>query len=992
MKKLIGLILPLAMLLLSAPEAFAQSGTQRTGKVLDANGEAVIGASVLVRGTSTGTVTDADGKFSIDVADGKLLIISSIGYQDVEIKVDQRADYQVVMEEDVDYLEETVVIGYGTVKKKDLTGAVGSIAPASFKAQPVQNVSEMIRGNAPGVTVKENGDGMTKIRIRGANSLNGDNEPLYIVDGVPMGTYSPSDVESIEILKDASATAIYGSRGANGVVVVTTKRGKTGGPHVEVSANVSAAMYPKYYDLLSGPEFKTFYKEYFGKTLTGTGDTDWQRSITQTGVRQNYTANVSGGTDKVKYHVGGTVLSNTGLIKNSDDQSYRVRSNVDFKIGRKVSGKIDVSAQRDKKHWGAATGKSPMLTALVWNPAAPLYDENGNMTVSDPDGITGFVSPYYSTMNGNNNRYTTNITVNTFLAWDIIDGLQLSVQPSFNTTFKEERNFNGKGVTESTASDSKAIRTTRSIDTWNVTTLLNYNKTFGQNHNFGAMIGNELWGTTDNFYSATATGVKYEQLEWNKLELAKIKDIKSTYNAAQLASFFARVNYNYASKYYVTVTFRADGSSKFAPGNKFSYFPSAALGWVISNEEFMKNQNALTFLKLRLSYGVTGNQAIKSYSTLATMSVTESTWGFGTASTSNGITLKAPNNTNLKWESTTQWDAGVDFTLFDQVSFSLDYWHKTTNGLLTERQYPSYAGGGSSYINLGQMINQGFDASITYTPFKKTNFYWTMTWNGSYLNNKVADLGEMGDKFYPADGQNYTAVQLEDSPFIVQKGQPLGQFYGFKWLGLWSTDQAEEAAKYGQSPGDNRYEDVNGDGKIDNDDKMVIGNYMPKFTWSYNTTINWKDFDFNLLIDGAHGMDMMNFNKMEAGVLVGTAKTITLREAAENYWTPERQNTMWAANSATRTELANSSKWVENAGYVKIRNISIGYTLPARIMKGHELRFNVSVQNVFTFTKYSGLDPEASVNDNQTTDVFGGIEYGVYPQARTFTGGITYKF
>lgn len=961
-----------------------------TGKVLDAYGESVIGASIFQKGTQNGTITDVDGNFTIQVPEGQTLVISSIGYKTEEVKVDGRP-IQVTLADDVTLLEETVVIGYGTVKKKDLTGAIASITPLSFKAQPVQNISDMLRGNAPGVTVKETGDGTVKVRIRGANSLNGDNQPLYIVDGVPMGTYSPNDVESIEILKDASATAIYGSRGANGVVVITTKRGKSGDPTIEVSANVTAASYPKYFDLLSGPEFAKFYNSYMGTNIAfGNYDTDWQRAITQTGLRQNYAASVSGGTDKVKYHVGGNYINNTGLVKNSNDQTYRLRSNFDFKVGRKFTAKIDLAAQKTNKHGATTTGKNALLTALVWNPAAPLFDNDGNISVNDPNGITGFVSPYLGTMKGNNNSFATNVTANAYFAYDIVDGLKLSVQPSFNTTIVEDRNFNPKGINDATASDALADRSTNNTEVWNVTTLLNYNKTFGEDHNFGAMIGNELWGSKMNKYQASAKGIEYEQLEWNNLSMSNIKDISSSYTASQLASFFARLNYNYASKYYATVTFRADGSSKFAAGNRFSYFPSAALGWVISNEDFLKDSSWVTFLKLRASYGITGSQAIDSYSTMTTLATT-SGWAFGTTDKRNGISLNAPANKDLKWESTTQYDFGVDFTIYDKLSFSIDYWNKTTDGLLTKRQYPVYAGGGSSYINLGMMKNSGLDASINYTPFVSKDFSWTMTFNAGFLKNKVADLGEMGAEYFPG-GSGYTAVQLESTPTIIQAGQPLGQFYGFNWLGLWSTDQADEAAKYGQKPGDNRYEDVNKDYKIDNADRMVIGNYMPKFTWSYNTTINWKNWDFNLLIDAAHGMQMFNFDKMEAGVIVGTAQTITLREAAENYWTPSNQNTMWCPNSASKRELANSSKWVENAGYVKIRNISVGYTIPKSVLNGHEIRVNLSAQNLFTFTKYTGLDPEASINDSATNDIYGGIEYGVYPQPRAFTAGLTYKF
>ena len=979
------------MLLLCVPAAFAQNAKTITGTVVDEQGETVIGANVIVKGTFNGTITDVNGNFTLQTEQGKTLVVSYIGYIPREVVIDSQSNYRVTLAEDNQRLEEVVVIGYGTVKKKDLTGSVAQISPDAYKAQPVQGVSEMLRGNAPGVVVRTNGDGSTKIRIRGSNSLNGNNDPLYIVDGVPMGSYSPNDVESIEILKDASATAIYGSRGANGVVLITTKRGKIGNPVVEVSATTSFATYPKFYDLLNGPEFADFYNSYFGRNINfdKSVDTDWQRETTQTGIRQNYQASVSGGNEKMKFYVGGNYIDNTGLIKNQSSKSYRMRTNVDFKLGAKFTARVDLSASQGRSHGSDITAKGPLFAALQWAPTVPIYKENGEYNITDPYGITTYVNPYFEIMEGNRNSFSTNVTANAYFAYEIIPGLKVSAQPSVTKSISENRNYQPASL--ASTGQSSAERSTGNSTTWQLTGLATYDKTFFKKHNLNAMVGTELWETESNSFSATGQGVSYDYMLWYNLGSSAIKEIGSSYSGAQLASFFARANYNYDSKYYLTVSMRADGSSKFRGDNQFSYFPSGALSWVLTNEDFLKDSEWLNHLKLRTSYGVTGSQAIGSYATIAALR-NRRDWAWATGNRVQGIELNAPVNTDLRWEETTQWDIGIDASVFEKWSVSLDYYHKLTDGLLTQRQLPDYAGGGSTMINLGEMENQGIDASVTYTPVSTKDFSWRMTMNAGYIVNKVISLGEIGEEFIPSGDSNFTGVQLEGSPLLVQEGEPMGQLFGYRWLGLWRTDEATEAAKYNQKPGDNKYLDKNNNGEYDNDDREVIGNFMPKFHWSYNTTINWKNFDFNVLIEGAHGQDMYNYNRMVAGTVVGMSGSVNLREAAEDIWSPSNQNSMWSPNSTTALEKGNSSKWVEDAGWVKIRNISVGYTIPKHLLGGHEFRINTSVQNALTFTNYNGMDPEAAVNGGKSTDVLGGVEYGTYPSPRVYTVGLSYKF
>ena len=953
----------------------------------------VIGANIIEVGTTNGTVTDVDGNFSLSVADNATIRISYIGYLEQDVRTAGRAAFNITLAEDTQALEEIVVVGYGTVKKKDLTGSVSSVSSRDFRAQPVQGISEMLAGRVPGVMVTQtNGDASasTKIRIRGSNSLLGSNNPLYIVDGVPMGSYSPNDVESIEVLKDASATAIYGSRGANGVVLITTKRGKVGDPVAEVIANTSFAQYPKFYDLLNGKEFGIFYNQYFGTNLTFPEySTDWQSVLTQTGIRQNYQANISGGTEKMNFYVGGNYINNQGTIKNNNSESYRFRTNIDFKFGSKFSGKIDLSLSQGYSHnSGEFTSKGPLFSALQWSPCLPVIGENGEYTPSDPYS-TNYLNPYMEIMEANSNSYGTNMSVNGHFAYQVIDGLSISVQPALNRSISEGRRFSNAMI--SSGGDVTANRSMGNSTSWQLTSLATYDKIFDVKHNVNVMLGNELYKS--EYYGFSARGQKFfdEKVLWNNLGSASTQTIGSSYSSEALVSFFTRANYNYDSRYYVTASLRSDGSSKFRGDNQFSYFPSGALSWVMSNEEFLKNHSWIDHLKLRVSYGVTGSQAIGAYATVSSLG--NSNWGWGAGDSKvPGVYLRDPANPNLKWEETTQWNIGVDAHVFEKWSVGLDYFDKTTDGLLTDRKLPNYTGGGSTKINLGQMKNKGIDASVTYTPFSQRDFYWRMTLNGSWLQNKVASLGDLGEYFIPDSDANFTGVQLEGSPLIVQQGQPLGQLYGFKWIGLWKEEEAEEAAKYNQKPGDNRYLDKNNDYNYSNDDKEVIGNFMPKFIWSYNSSINWRDFDFNLLIEGAHCRDMYNFNRMVAGTIIGTSFSVTLREAADNMWNASNQETMWAPRSSSALEKPNSSKWVQKAGWVKIRNLSLGYTIPKHLLDGHEIRIHASAQNLFTITGYKGLDPEAQVNAAYSQDFYGGVEYGTYPQPRIYTVGLTYKF
>lgn len=982
----------------SENELLSQQQRSVSGKVTDSSGSPLPGASVVIKGTTNGSITNAEGVFSLaKVPYDATLVVSFIGMDTQEIKLEGKSSINVVMQEETVGIKEVIAIGYGTVKRKDLTGSVASVSSNDFKAQPVQGLSDMIQGRVAGVTVtSQSGDAAanSKIRIRGNNSINGDNSPLYIIDGVPMGSFNPNDVESIEILKDASATAIYGSRGANGVVLITTKRGKIGTPTVELTITEGFSDASNSVDLMDAASYAEFYNKYNGNSyftqdqindFKKNGGTDWQKAVMQTGLSQNYQASVSGGSEVARYFIGANYINNSATLENNSAKYYGIRSNLDLKIGQKFTSTVFIAAKSSKilnSGTGLGMNKSPLWNCLMWSPTAPIYKEDGSYNLLDPIGAKAF-NPYMEAMERNDNSYGRNITVNGVLGYTIVDGLKVSVQPAIEMSSSENRNFLNEYITQS--GDPSAFRSYAETVNWQITTLLTYDKVLKEKHAVNIVLGSEVWSNKYNYFNASASGFSNGSVAWYSLQSGSNRSVTSGYSESSLASFFARANYIFNSRYYLTGSIRADGSSKFRGDNQFGYFPSVAAGWVASEETFIKDLNFFDRLKLRGSYGITGSQAVGSYSTIALMSSYD--YNYGTTTTYPGYILGSPANPNLKWEETTQFDFGLDASLMkDRLSVTLDYFNKRTTGLLTAKVLPSYSGGGSTMINLGEMKNCGFDGSIAYMSDVKKDFQWKMILNISTVKNKVVDLGDLGTEFVP--GGSYVGVELPDSPMIVREGESLGSFYGYKFLGLWGSDEAAEAAKYGQKPGDNKYLDVDTNYELDGEDKMIIGNYLPKYTWGFNTSLNYKNLDFNLLIDGVHDRDILNYSYMVAGTVVGESSSITLKDAA-NYWTPENQNTIWTPNSPTRREKANSSKWVQDGSYIKFRNISLGYTMHD-IMKG-QLRVSVSAQNVFTITDYKGRDPEVSSN-GYSNDFDGGVDYGTYPMPKIYTIGLSYKF
>ena len=984
-----------------------QEGRKVTGVVADDTGASMPGVNVVLKGTTIGVVTDIQGRYSINVPNSEsILVFSFIGYESIEENAGGRQSINVTLSEITTELDEVVVIGYGTVKKRDLTGSVASVTSKDFAHQPVISSSQALLGRAAGVTVNTTmgapGEG-DKIRIRGNNSLNGSNAPLCVVDGYfgDINMVHPSDIQSVEVLKDASATAIYGSRGANGVIIITTKRGDQSKPKITITSNIGYSKLPesKKYDLLNAGEYAKFINEYDGleyytqaeiQAFERNGGTDWQDEIFQTGVIQDYQVSVAGGGNKVRYYLSGNYTDQTGIITNTDWSRYAFRANIDAELSKKFDLGVSMYAQKTNKlnaKFGEGRDKttSSIWQSIIWSPTESIYEADGSYNTHDMYGSTG-LNPVMLSNAPELRNINSSIKIIGDLKYKIIDGLTFNLIGTIGQSANEFRSFQPKTMTTDTKDNAE-----REYDTnvdWQINALLNYSKTFAGKHNVSAMLGFEESSYESNSFRAIAGDLALVSNTYYNLGLARSKNISSGYGNGALRSFFGRANYNYASKYFFTATYRADGTSRLSKENRFEYFPSMAIAWRASEEDFINDLGIFDNLKFRGSWGQTGSQAFGSYKTMSALGTTNFRFPPGETSNTAGYSVRTPGNEDLQWERTTQIDVGVDMSFFNsRLSLSLDYFIKNTDRLLTNKQLPKYAGGGSTLFNFGEVENKGFEANINYMLINRSDFQWNVNLNGFTMQNKVLNTGEQER----LEGDTFASGVLSSSPFIIMKGEPIGSIFGYKYLGLWKTSEAAQAQEFGQNPGDSRYEDLDGNKEYGANDYQVIGHSAPKFSWGFNNTVFYKNFELNVMLQGVHGNDILNLTYATAGSVVDMSRTITLKEAT-NRWTPNNQDAEWAAKSTTSKTQMNSSQWIQDGSYVKLRNLSLSYYLSPEIIKIGGLKLSISVQNLFTITKYKGYDPEVSSVASSLAEISSGLDFGVYPTARTFTFGATLDF
>ena len=953
------------------------AGKTIKGVINDEQGETIIGASVIIKGEDTGTTSDMDGRFTLEAPEGAILVISYIGYHTQEVKVRKRSLLRVVLKEDNQLLEEVVVVGYGTVKKSDLTGAVSGVSNRQYKNQPVQRVENILQGRTPGVEVTAT-SGMPgasmKVRVRGTTSINKSSDPLYVIDGIISSSgldgINPSDIQSMEILKDASSTAIYGSRGSNGVILITTKQGSEGKAQVTFDASVGLSTVRKQYDLLNAYEYATALNDIRGSSTisaedleaykNGTKGINWTDLLTRTGITQDYRLAISGGNEKVKYLISGNVLDQEAITIMSDYKRYGIRANIDSEVKPwlTISAKLNASSLHKHNEGGAN-----WLHVTNFSPTMELKDPETGVYNTDPYNMIGS-SPYGEMIVNNSDSYSYNLNANLTLLFKIMKGLTLSVQGGYDYDNSPSYSFRSK--LDSPGAINSASNTNALHNYWQNTNNLTWQKQFGD-HSFTAMGVWEISRSWDSQLKGTGSNLNNESVGYWNLGNAAIRDASNSYTEFSLASGIVRANYDYKKRYFITAALRADGSSKFQGDNKWGYFPSAAVAWDIAQESFMSNQHVLDQLKLRASFGVTGNQDIAAYSTLGMLSGASYGWGTSTSSTGYwGYQFATPG---ITWEKTYQYDLGLDMSI-GGFNITVDWFKKQTKDLLFQKQVPKYNGGGTYWVNQGKLNNTGVELSLTTFPVKEA-VTWETSLNASYVKNEVADLA--GDDFVLT--ANYS--DLGGPMQIMKPGYPMGSFYVYQWKGF-------------DDKGANLYQKADGSLTTNptSDDLVVKGQASPKWTVGWNNTVTWKNWTLNVFFNAATGYDRLNISRFMAASMTGVSRFITLRDAYFKGWDHVANKADALYPSLTNTDnksYANSDFWLEDASFIKLKNISLSYRIPRRVLKFASVQLSVSAQDLFTITRYKGMDPEVYTS-------YDGLDYGAYPIPRTITFGAKIRF
>lgn len=1037
-------------LLICGSVMFAQTRTVK-GKVVDKANEPLIGVAVNIKNTSQGSITDFEGNYSIQVnTENAVLVFSYIGYDKQEIKVGARNVIDVVMHEASIALDQVVVVGYGTSKRGDVTGSISSIDAAEIKKVPVVNVGQALQGRMSGVQVTNN-DGTpgagVQVLIRGVGSF-GDNSPLYVVDGYPGASISnlnPSDIQSIDVLKDASAAAIYGNRAANGVVIITTKRGNADKMQLSVDATVSVQFKPSTFDVLNAQDFASLATEISKKenapvldawaNPSGLRTIDWQDLMYRAGLKQNYNLSLRGGSEKVQTSISLGLTNQEGVVRFSDYKRYNIALTQDYKPLKwlKSSTSLRYAYTDNKTVFGSGQGGVGRLAKLIPTMTGnPLTDE-----VENANGVFGFYDKNANAVRDNENVYArskSNDQKN--ISHNLIANTSLEINPFKGLVFKT--NF-GISYGASSGYDfnpyDDRVPTTRLATyrqyasnsfeyLWENT--LNYSNTFGK-HSIDVLGGVSIQENTARNMSVYGEGLSSDGLR-NLGSLQTMRDISGNQQTWSLASQFARLTYKFAERYILTGTVRRDGSSRFMRGNRWGVFPSVSAAWRIKEESFLKDVDFISNLKLRASYGEAGNQNIGlfQYQSSYTTGKRSSNYGyvFGQDKTYiDGMVQAFLPNPNLKWETSKQTDIGIDLGFFNnKLMLTADYYIKKSSDFLLEIQMPAQTGFTKATRNVGSVKNNGFEFSADYRD-NSHDFKYGVNVNLTTVKNKierlspgkdaVANLQSLG---FPTTGNTSWAV------FSMSKvGGSIGEFYGFQTDGI-IQNQAEIDAlnanarrlnqddnvwyiASGTAPGDRKFIDQNGDGVITDADRISLGSPLPKFYGGINLSGEYKGFDFNLFFNYSVGNKILNFVKRNL-ISMGGEGSIGLqnvgKEFYDNRWTETNPTNKYPR--AVWSDVSGNSRvsdaFVEDGSYLRLKNIEVGYTLPANILKKasiSKLRIFASVQNLFTITGYSGMDPEIGQSMSSSTGVAGGVtasgvDVGIYPYSRFFTMGFNLEF
>lgn len=1002
MKRISVIILTLLLLSVSAMAQEAIRGT-----VLDATDDSPIaGASVIVAGSSVGTATDVDGRFSINAKIGQTLNISYIGMRPVKQVIDSK-DMVIRMESDSKMLDEVVAVGYGVTKKRDLAGAVTSIKTDDVKAGVIMNTAELIKGRAAGVHVRQTSmepGGLITIRVRGASSISSSNNPLYVVDGLQTEgglDLNPNDIESIEILKDAAATAIYGARGANGVVIVTTKKGKAGQFSVSYSYDMAAKFLYNPYDLMDAQDImSTAMRQWEENGSSGNppytvsqlaykgAGTDWFKELTRTSTTQTHNVQVAGGSDRINVAASMSYAADDGILPNTDYDRMTARLNAEFKISDYIkAGATTYITHSTKNYLNMGTTTSTDNTIYAIFNASPL-------STMSPEGINVFGEKgrrmgLYDDIMSRDFKNTNDL--GNFTIWgeaQILPQLTARVQYSFSHNTAKYQKYYSRDTTTGLANNGDATNEIETNKYQQLDAVLTYHQNFTENHDLKVIAGMSYIDNEYEYSGMQAHDFTTDAFSFNNMGAASVIDWIGTGRTDKTnISYFGRAEYVLMNKYIFNASIRADGASNFGAGKKWGYFPSGSVAWQLGDEQFMDFwRNVVSNFKVRASYGRTGNDGIGSYKSLRT-------YAFGNVFLGGNDIVKGmyPNNAgnpNLKWETTSQWDLGFDAILWNGlVEVNFDWYYKKTTDLLNPINISTSTMGLQTTLgNNGSVDNKGWELFIKYNPITKKDFSWSMTLNLSGNKGKVLDIADPTFlSIMPQGWYNRTEYMK------VEKGMPLSSIYGYVFDGVIQEGETY-APQPGSVPGHPKFKDLDGDGKITTKDRTVIGNGNPDVIIGWGNTFHYRDFDFSFFFDASLGQDMLNVNNV-------VFEDLGRLRSSMNRWTKtnpsnDMPSTTWRKDGGIQYGTFVNSKYVENASFLRLSNIELGYTLPvaklglSKVIK--HFRVFIGGQRLFTITNYSGFDPEVSVNGQSS--IGQGLDYCTYPGYRTFNCGAKITF
>jgi TonB-linked SusC/RagA family outer membrane protein len=998
----------LLLLLCGTSSLFAQT-RQVSGVVSDNLGEVLPGVSVTIKGTTKGIVTSVDGKYNLQVSSGNsILVFSYIGYEPQDLKVGNQSVMDVTLNESTENLSEVVVVGYGTQKKSQLTGAISQVTAKEIQELPITSAGQALQGRAAGVDVTQAGSkpgSAPQIRIRGRRSFNATNNPLFVLDGIPIAggieDINPNDITSMEVLKDASATAIYGSRGSNGVILVTTKRGKSGKTVVSINTWTGVNQELGRIGVFNGPDFAEYKREsrratgnYPNGPATAAADaglftdpveaegialgrtTDYIGGLLRTGNVQNHQVGISGGSEKTTFNISGGFFKDVGVITNQDFTRYTFRINLDHKISNKLrvgTSTLAVYSVRNGENF------NPLGGALAENPLGkPFDDENNLIFLPTNDGLR--TNPFAEVVPGaqldETKRYR--IFNSMYGEWNIMKGLSYRVNFGPDITTERRGRFTGSQTNASRGGDPTAQVNNEFRLNYTLENILNYTKRIGTSSNLGVTLLQSI--QRDNFEESgiSVQGVPAETQLFQRLgDASLVTGVNTNLQEWSLLSYMGRVNYDFKEKYLLTLTLRADGSSRFGTNAKFGYFPSAAVGWNIDREDFISNVTWIDNLKIRASYGSIGNQAIRPYQTQALLGRTTYAWDNSPAF---GYQPNTIGNPDLRWENSATGNIGLDFSLFKgRVYGSAEYYVTNTTNLLAPQPLPGSTGFSGFITNVGHTRNSGVELTFSTVNVDKPNFTWTTDWVFNRNREQIIELA------------NGKVDDIAAGRFI---GEPLSVFFDLKKIGIWQSDEADEAASFQSVPGEIKIEDFNGDGKINADDRQILGSAVPEFVLGLTNRFQYKSLDVSVFAFARVGQMIDSQFHDSFNSLFGRYNNLDV-----DYWTPTNPTNEFPRpnQNQERPKFSTSMRYFDGS-FLKIRNINIGYSFSPSVaekLKMESLRVFSSIQQPFIFatyrSKYKGIDPETQIDAEQ------GIEGGVVnanisPAATNITFGINASF